>query len=448
MKVGVEWTYVNIPLGFEPRLQRRYSQLVEGHLSPADRLAAGLRALPTTAKAFASTQAAWRFFHNERVTLPQLARPLLAACREGVAEQCDGFALAVHDWSQLHYNDHTTKKDRVELSQSKDWGYELQTVLLVGDRSGDPLGVVSLSLRAADGVHCSRQAAVRPPLSQLDELAPAMEFVERQKLAKPVVHIIDAEADSVGHYREWIKRPGRHFLVRADEERVVQHEGEKRSFSAILQRFREQGEFRDRREVWYHGTPARQWIVETEVVLTHPARPQRRDGQPRRAIPGPPVTLRLVISEVREASGKVLAVWFLLTNAPAAVAAETIALWYYWRWRIESYFKLMKSAGQELEHWQQEDAEAIARRLLVASMACVVVWQLMRNSTPEAAEVRELLVRLSGRQMKRTKPFTAPALLAGLWVLLNILYVLERYQLQDLRRIAEVLFPCRRTGPP
>jgi hypothetical protein len=439
--------YVNVSIGLEPRLQRRYCHLVEEHLSPADRLAAGLRALPTTGKAFASTQAAWRFFHNKRVTLPRLARPLLVAGREGVASQCDAFVLVVHDWSQLHYKHHADKKDRVELN-SKDWGYELQAVLLVSDRSGDPLAVASLSLRAADGVHCSRQAAVRPPLSQLDELAPAMEFVQRQKLARPAVHIVDAEADSVGHYRDWIKRPGRYFLVRADEERVAQHEGETRSFSAILQRFREQGAFCNTREVLYHGKPARQWIAETEVVLARPAQPQRANGQPRRAIPGPPITLRLVTSEVRNAAGTVLAVWFLLSNVPVTVAAETIALWYYWRWRIESYFKLMKSAGQELERWQQGDAEAIARRLLVASMACVVVWQLMRNHTPEATESRELLVRLSGRQMKRTKPFTAPALLAGLWVLLNVLYVLESYQLQDLRHITEILFPSPCTGPP
>ncbi len=257
-------------------MQRRYCQLVEEHLSSADRLAAGLRALPTTAKAFASTQAAWRFFHNERVTLPRLARPLLVAARDGVAEQCDAFVLVVHDWSQLHYNDHTRKTDRVELSQSRDLGYELQTVLLVSDRSGDPLGPARLSLRAADGVHCSRQAEVRPPLSQLDELAPAMEFVEKQKLAKPAVHMIDAEADSVGHYREWRKQPGRYFLVRADAERVVEQEGPKRSFSEILRRLRKQRAFRQTREVLYHGTAARQWVAETEVVLTQPARPHRR----------------------------------------------------------------------------------------------------------------------------------------------------------------------------
>ncbi|MEZ5477737.1 MAG: hypothetical protein R3E95_09720 [Thiolinea sp.] len=61
-----------------------------------------------------------------------------------------------------------------------------------------------------------------------------------------------------------------------------------------------------------------------------------------------------------------LAEWFLLTNV-AAVDAATVALWYYWRWRIESFFKLMKSAGHQLESWQQESALAIAKRLLVAS---------------------------------------------------------------------------------
>ena len=55
----------------------------------------------------------------------------------------------------------------------------------------------------------------------------------------------------------------------------------------------------------------------------------------RRRIAGSPLNLRLIISEVRVARGRVLAVWYLLTNVPAEVDAATIALWYYWRWRIE-----------------------------------------------------------------------------------------------------------------
>ena len=53
------------------------------------------------------------------------------------------------------------------------------------------------------------------------------------------------------------------------------------------------------------------------------------------------------------------------------------------------------------------------------------MWQLAADPSPQAAEARALLVRLSGRQMKRKRPFTEPALLAGLWVLLAMLDVLD-----------------------
>jgi hypothetical protein len=66
-----------------------------------------------------------------------------------------------------------------------------------------------------------------------------------------------------------------------------------------------------------------------------------------------------------------------------------VALWHYWRWRIESYFKLLKSAGLQLEEWQQATAE-----------------------------------------------------LAGLWVLPAMLDVLDHYTITDLRRAAAVCFPA------
>ena len=46
--------------------------------------------------------------------------------------------------------------------------------------------------------------------------------------------------------------------------------------------------------------------------------------------------------------------------------------------------------------------------------------------------MRQLLVRLSGRQMKRGCEFTEPALLSGLWVLLSAVWLLEHHDPQDL----------------
>jgi len=424
---------ITTPPLLDPRLQERYRQLVMDHLSPADQIAAGLRGLPDVASAMAHTQAAYRFWCNESVTLTQLVQPLLLAARESIPGACRDYALVIHDWSRLPYNTHTRKADRVPLSMTKDRGYDLQSALLVSDQ-GDPLAPVYLGLRAADGVHHTAADAIEPAPSQLDGLAPVMQRIEDLGWTKPVVHIIDREADSVGHFRDW-SQAGFQFLVRADAEPKVMHNGSKKRLSAVADELKQKQRFCATREVIYHGRKAMQWVAQTEVMLTRPARPQRADGK-RVSVPGPPLPLRLVVAEVRDEQGEVLAVWLLLSNLPPQVDAATIALWYYWRWRIESFFKLLKSAGQHVEEWQQETAGAIARRMLVVAMASVVVWRLQRQTTPAAGQLRKLLIRLSGRQMKHGVESTGPALLAGMWILLAMLKVLEHTSVAEIRHLA------------
>ena len=414
-------------------------------MAPLQRVATGLRILPTTAQPFAAAQAAWRFYANPRVTLPQLAQPLIDAARVAVPDVCQDYALTIHDWSDLHYRYHNSKTDRIELSGNDDPGYELMTALVVSDRTGAPIAPVCMQLRNSEGLYSSRSTRRLPAPSPLDGLNPVMRYVQRLHLGKPLVHIIDAEADSVAHYRRW-HRQGRLFLVRADAQRVVRHEGQERSLPEVVAELHRRGEFRDTRPVLYHGRPAHQFVAGTTVTLYRPARP-RRGGRhakgPRPLVHGPALQLRLVVSEVRAADGTLLATWLLLTNLPATVPDERVALWYYWRWRVESYFKLLKGAGLQLEHWQQETAAAVAKRLLVASMACAVVWRLARDEAPEATEFRRLLVSLSGRLMRRGKEFTEPALLAGLWSLLSAVWLLEHYTPEELRRVAQYVLPSR-----
>src|SRR5262249_58483630 len=219
--------------------------------------------------------------------------------------------------------------------------------------------------------------------------------------------------------------------VRANSSRKVRWQGGEWSLADLAGRL----PFRRCREVQYKGQKAVQHVAEAEVVLDRPAwRHRRRGGRViNERVPGPPLTLRLVVSRVCDATGRTLAVWDLLTNVPAEVDTATVALWYYWRWRIESLFKLLKSAGQQVEHWKQPTGAAIAKRLVVAAMACALVWRLERQPSAEAGTLRALLVRLSGRQMRWGREATAPALLAGLWVLLAMLEVLEAHSVEELR---------------
>jgi hypothetical protein len=143
-----------------------------------------------------------------------------------------------------------------------------------------------------------------------------------------------------------------------------------------------------------------------------------------------------VVARLVDSKGNVLTQWLLFTNV-SNVKADTIAQWYYYRWNIESYFKLLKSAGQQMESWLQQTSKAIFKRLLITSMACILAWRLQKDESKNAEEAKDLLVGLSGRQQKRNKPISATALLAGLYFLLSMLETLENYTIEELKQHAK-----------
>jgi hypothetical protein len=423
----------------ERRLQRRYLIMVQSHLRSAPELAAGVASLPSAAEAFAATQATWRFLGNDRVSLPVLVDPLRDVGRNRVKETTSRFALLVHDWCKLSFI--YGKDDLTQLTHSTDIGYELTTALLVSADDGSPLAPMEMHLKTAGGVLSTHNPAPED-LPHLDQVLPTMMASHEWKLDKSLLHVIDREADSVDYFRKWAAE-GFKFLVRADD-RWVTWSGKSILLSAIrisLARGKAFSKVTD--EASYQGQAAQLCVAETKVILDRPARKNVKGK--RFQVAGPPLPLRYIVVQLRDCNGKVLAEWMLLTNAPKRTTAEHLARCYYWRWRIESFFKLLKSHGQQLEQWQQETGLAIARRLLVASMACVVVWQLQADETPLAMELKAVLIRLSGRQTKRKRPHTAPALLAGLWVLLSMLALLEHYDLDELRRLAARIPFFRRT---
>jgi hypothetical protein len=427
--------------GVEKRLQDRYQQLVREHCGHAQPLAAGPRILPDASSTHAAAMAAWRFYLNPRTTFTRRAQPLLEAAAESANRHCQDFALVPIDWSVLDYRHHPSKTDRAPLGNGKALGYKLLSALLVSDRDGQPLAPVCEQLQTAEGLLSSRFDRPRPIRSALDELTPLFHFVHRLPLGKRPVFLLDAEADSVDHYRQWHRR-GWLFLVRADAERYARlggPGGEELRLPVLAERLQQQGAFTRTRGVDYRGRPVEQYVAEAAVVLDRPAYQNRViDGQRRpRRIPGRALPLRLVITELRDAGGQVLERWYLLSNVPAAVEAATLALGYYWRWRIETFWKLLKGAGQQVEHWQQENGRFLLKRLLVASMACVLAWRLGHSQAPQAEEARRLVMRLSGRQVAHGKAYTQEGLLAGIWVLLAMAAVLEQLPASRLKEIAD-----------
>jgi len=413
--------------------------MVQQHVRGAQALAAGIAALPDTRSSAAYTQAAWRFLNNERVGLSELAKPLLSAAPGLLDAHCERYGLVMHDWSRLNFAKHTRKADRLQMTHQTDVGYELQSAVLVSDVSGKPLAPVVHNLVNNRRVYTTMHARPRPHQKHLDELSERMSWIEARCWDKPLVHIVDREGDSVAHWREWSAQ-GCGFLVRAKDAPQVCFEGVPVKPKELAERL----SYQSAGEVLFQGRTARQTIAQAKVLITRKAMPKRSLGGKRVApVAGAPLALRLVVSRICDARGQLLAQWLLLSNVSDEVDAATLTRWYYYRWQIESMFKLLKSAGQQVEDWLQDDALAIAKRLVVASCACVLVWQLAAATSPQALDIQRFLVRLSGRQTKRRRPVTAPALLAGLWMLFSTLTLLEHYDVDQLKQYAQFIFPNR-----
>lgn len=368
-----------------------------------------------------------------------MIEPMHQAVRQEVVDHPGGSLLAVHDWSTLSFGGHDSKKDRATLTHAKDVGYDLATVLMVRGSDGAPIAPVAVSLRAADVVHSTHDKAPSIDTCHVDQVLPNMQYTRDLNLGVTVVHVIDRELDSVGHWRQW-SADGHLAVVRADS-RIVLHHGKQTTLKTVADDLRITNALKDVREVLYRGRKARQFVAEAEVVLYRPAKRNLGDGK-KIDVPGPPLTLRLIVSEVRDSDGRLLARWLLLTNVAAELAdAATIALWYYFRWRIETMHKLIKSAGWQLESWLQRDGHRLLIKLLLAFGACASVWALEGRRDAGSETFKKLLMELSGRQTKKTKPITTSGMVAGLWVLQAALGLLARYGPEQLNAMLQHYLP-------
>lgn len=385
------------------------------------------------------SQAMYRFLNNDSVTLQSLMEPLQQAAREGCANSLSPYVLIMHDWCKIDFKRHKSKKDLLQVTHEHDIGYDLTASLAVEADFGCPLAPVSMHMRTGKRLYSTADEPPKKSDHHLNQLEPTMNEIAGIELGRTPVHIIDREGDSLGHFRAWCAK-GHLFLVRCDDRRVT-WKGESVLLSEINGYLDREVLFKKAGKARYHGKKVMREVAEVEVVLdgVHKTRIHGKQIETR----GEPLVVRAVFVRLVDTEGYILAEWMILTNVPSSdVDTGTIGLWYYFRWRIESFFKLLKSAGHELEYWQQETGIAIFRRLLIASMACVYVWQLMRDKSERAETMRAHLMKLSGRQTKHGVKSTASALLAGWYCMMSMMSLLTNdTSLAELRNLAKTYAP-------
>ncbi|HAT1683915.1 TPA: transposase [Klebsiella oxytoca] len=414
------FTELNLPCFLEPRLLRRYEMMTEVHIRPVSPSAPGVKALDGHHQAWGASQAAWRFFNNENASFPLLSGPLLALAREAASAFDSQNLLVAHDWSHCNFPGHSSKTDRAKLSHEHDIGYELQASLLIDSTTGYPLAPLGLNLRTAHGTYQWQEADLQPVQPHLDELVDRIHWQNHPGLDKPLVHVVDREADSVPHLKQLTDCL---WLTRSRKGTTLLHDGKYKTVAEIASKLPTElvgpVPFREGTAYLFAG--------ETPVLLRRKTERNTADAP----------AVRLVLSLVVDENGKVLACWYLLSNV-MDVSATELSRWYCLRWNIESWFKLLKSDGFCLEDWQQSSGEALFRRLLVNSMACTLTFRLYRDESGDALHLKRFLIGLSGRVTKRSKPITLPALLAGLYVFLQMQEMMNSYTMDELKDFARI----------
>lgn len=410
-------------------------------MSVKERATNGLKLLLNNRESFSQVQASWRFFNNNKVTTDELFSSISESLEQEINTHCDKYLLAISDWSHIDYKKHKSKKELISKNKKdncKQLGYELQTTMGVSDRTGEAIAPIVHNLKTSEKVYSTYDKNISNESTHLEELASRTKWIkESLNIKKEIVHIVDRESDSVAFMREMVKN-GELFLLRVNNRNKVYYPKNNEEIKQI-ELSEKVGLGKKVKSVKYKGKQVKIYVNECEIEIRRDATKMIINKENKKQLQrtkGEPIKARFIVERLVDKENNIVAQWLLVTNIlDKSVTAEMLATWYYYRWKIESYFKLLKSSGFNLEEWQQEKPIALFRRLLVVSYACMLVWKIANDNSENAKKVREFLILLSGRLIERGKEFTHPALLAGLWAYLQMMDVIELFSKDELLEI-------------
>jgi hypothetical protein len=341
---------------------------------------------------WAETKAAYRFFQNDNVTVGEI----LATHRCKTAQRAKEHqtVLALQDTSYFVYTSHRKTEGLGKMSMKKGKnvkkiysnGLMMHTCLAV-TTDGLPLGLLDQKIFSRK-LRTKKTGKAKPhahlPIEEKESYR-WLETLENTKAATggtEIVTVCDREADLYNFFKR-SHQIGASVLVRANADRTINR----------TSRYAEKGV----KKLWEH---MRQQIETGSYTLDIPKRSKTKHCQEREArtatvavrfgsfMLNPPRNnlqhstedlpdIEMYAAYALESDppdGEEPVEWMLLTNLPVTSYEEAYEkiLWYCVRWRIEMYFKVLKS-GFRVETCRLGHAERLARYLTVMS---IVAWRL------------------------------------------------------------------------
>jgi hypothetical protein len=328
------------------------------------------KSIPAASRGWSETQAAYRFFDNEKVTAEKVLWPHREATLERVRQHAT--VLCIEDTSELDFTSRPQTQGLGPLNYELTRGIQIHPMLAVTPECLC-LGVLDFWrwVRDADD-HGGKDRKDR--LSRPLEDKESLRWVEGYKKVSAfqeqasqtlLVYVADRDSDLFELF-EAAGSGQAAWLIRAAQDRAIQGGG----------RLRETvGRSPSLGEIAFDLTPARgrsprrvvQSLRAARVQLRPPYRPDKKLT---------PVEVTAILArEENPPAGEDPVEWLLLSSLPVenfAQAHEKVQ-WYLCRWQIEVYFHILKT-GCKVEQLQLQSRERIEVAL---ALYMIVAWRVL-----------------------------------------------------------------------
>ncbi len=345
--------------------------------------------IPAACRGRAETEAAYRFFDNDKVTFANVLEPHRRRTRERLAGR--PVVLLVQDTTEI---DLTRPGQQVAGAGALDGCrrglllHEMQAFT----PEGVPLGTAWAEvLNRAAGDPPAPAAAKRRRRKHLPiEAKESRRWLSGLRRARELagglpgttcVCVADSDADVYELFAEPRGEPPVHWLVRACQDRALRGPGPGPLRGHVLGtpalyavelpvRARQAKTGPDEGKARRRSRGARRARLEVRaaaVTLRPPARPDRR-------LP-PAVVHAVLVSEPEPPAGAEPVEWLLLTTLPVETPEDvrTVVAYYCVRWHVEVFFRTLKS-GCRVERRRFEDVERVLPYL---ALCLVVAWRTL-----------------------------------------------------------------------
>ena len=372
--------------------------------------------LPTACQDWAGTKAAYRFFSNRNIDEGEILAGHFQSTRERFCAT-EGLILVLHDTTEITYK--RAEPERVGYTRkcANRRGLFDQKVKramcgilmhssMVLTTEGLPLGFVAKKFWSRDkfkGVKAlyAKKNATRIPIEEKE----SYRWIENLKssdkfLGDPgrIVHVGDRESDIYDFFRA-AQDDGSHFLVRIKVNRRT--EDETLTIYEAMGSAKKRGSHR----ISYRDQGGDQVSADLEVRFEKlTIKPSF--GPKTKKYPDTEVTVIFAQEVGKPQGGREPIDWRLMTSLPVETLEDALEKleWYALRWKIEVFFKILKS-GCKIEESKLRTAEGLAKLISIYSiLSWRIFWMTMMNRETEEISPKIALTRDEIQILDHLKP--------------------------------------------